>query len=298
MSQLLLSAFKELGQHLGKKLDEVVSAVRNTPQKIELDLGQSSRQLESAAEKLSALADIFKTNEKSKDLGAVKESLVKMAGELGKAANALERGASNSSKEDFARLHSEMVILTEAVRGIKLEEQEIDFSPLTDVSTILLAIQGAVESKSTDGIETKLEKILEYLKQIKVELPQSFKLDSGQLDRIVNASGYGGGGGGGSSPMAARMTMANVDMASANTQYSYTFPKNTVGFYMKVRAQNAKFTFAWVTGKMPTSGDGTAYMTTTQNFLQSRPDVSFSEKTIYFQSDVASQVMEIESYQF
>ena len=126
-----------------------------------------------------------------------------------------------------------------------------------------------------------------------IKMPEIMKLDADQLREITATSKYGGGLGN-PLPVARKVTVSNVSMTSANTEYSYTFPAGTVAFYMKLRSQSLVFTYAWLTGKLPTAGDGTAYMTTAQNFLQSRSYVDVSLRTIYFACASASQVMEIE----
>jgi len=89
-----------------------------------------------------------------------------------------------------------------------------------------------------------------------------------------------------------KRTVANVAMTNADQEYNYTFPVNTVKFLLKLRAQNAKFKYSWTVGE-----SGTTYQTIPQNSPYKEDDLSVGGKLIYFQSDIASQVMEIVSYQ-
>lgn len=99
-------------------------------------------------------------------------------------------------------------------------------------------------------------------------------------------------------PLAPRnVTLANVSATTANTQYSYALPAGTTEFFIKLRAQNVLMYLAWVTGKLPTAGDGTAYYTISQNGYRSASGLDIGGKTIYFSTPSATQVVEIESYQ-
>ena len=135
----------------------------------------------------------------------------------------------------------------------------------------------------------------------KLNIPSTIKIDDQQFKELSGTARYGGatvvGMGGGVALQGRRMTINNTTLTLANTEYNYTFPATTVAWIVKTRAQNVKLLYAWVTGKLPTSGDGLAYITVPQNFLRSQDNVDYSSKTIYLQADVAGTIVEIESYQ-
>ena len=89
-----------------------------------------------------------------------------------------------------------------------------------------------------------------------------------------------------------KQTVANVAMASAGQEYSYTFPAGTVHATLKLRSQNAKLQYCFVSGETDTT-----YITLEQNATLPIKDVSVGGKTIYFESPTASQTLEVLSFQ-
>ena len=153
--------------------------------------------------------------------------------------------------------------------------------------------------------QSKLDQVLVFMASIGTQLKeliaatknQTFKLDPGQLRELAGSARAGGGGGGGMGAgklTGLSATVTNVALTTADTEYSHTFSKGCVGFTVKLRSQNTLLLYAWVTGKLPTSGDGAAYMTAPQNFLRSPEWLEPAGKTIYLQTGSATQVAEIE----
>jgi len=317
MSQKLLN---EALAYLGKKLDDVVSSIRATPQKIELDLGETSR-------KIDELKTSLQTNITQLQ-GAIREFTGILQQTDASRAEALEKLHSSidakqldvhidlSEQEKQAQRLLEAIdrsgaILTriaerkhepqtdvllalndiqKTIGGIRLETQEIDLSGLEKIDTSIAALLAELKRKDTGKIEGALVDLKGELGKLKLPKTYPVVLDDSQFRELSASMRYGGGGGGGAMN-ATHVVMANVSMTNANTEYSYAFPSNTTSFYMKLRSQDTTFQFAWAS-----AGSGTTYMTTAQNFLQSRPGIDLTGKTIYFQSSVSAQVMEIESY--
>lgn len=178
--------------------------------------------------------------------------------------------------------------MNKELKAVSADLKKLNVPEVKNIEMSLKLIYDCLEEnkKITD---TKMNEMVEAVKGISLSVPDSFKLDKEQLRSIRSGGGMATTGG----ELTARSaTTANVTMTTANTEYSYTFPANTSSFHMKLRAQNVKFKHCWTSGE-----SGTTYMTTPQNSLQSRPGIDLSGVTIYFQSDTASQEMEIDSYQ-
>lgn len=88
-----------------------------------------------------------------------------------------------------------------------------------------------------------------------------------------------------------KVTVANVAMASANTEYSYAVPAGTHKILMKLRDTGQPFKLAYVSGE-----SGTTYITVPANTSKEILDIRGTGITLYFQSPGASQTMEIEGW--
>ena len=153
---------------------------------------------------------------------------------------------------------------------------------------------------------SKILSALSDLKTIidkKLNIPSTIKIDDGQFRELSGTVRYGGAtvvgmGGGGDLKNASSITVYNLSMPTADTEYSYAFPARTLSWTIRVRDTDVPLLYAFVTGKLPTSGDGTAYATVPAYYLQSKENVQWSSKTIYLQTASASQTCEIISYQY
>lgn len=86
-------------------------------------------------------------------------------------------------------------------------------------------------------------------------------------------------------------TIANVPMAVANTEYSYTLPNNTKKFLFRMRVSSI-CKLAYISGN-----SGLIYVTLNPNTVYYKENLDLSGVTIYFQSSVGSQTAEIETGQ-
>jgi hypothetical protein len=92
---------------------------------------------------------------------------------------------------------------------------------------------------------------------------------------------------------AQKISIANLTMTSADTEYSYTLPNNTVYFAVKARTNNAwKIAFSSGTS-------GTVYETVPAGAIwyPDHPLLLSSNRIFYAQSSTAGLILEIEIYQ-
>lgn len=133
----------------------------------------------------------------------------------------------------------------------------------------------------------------------KLKPKDSVKFDDKQMQGLMAALTGGRGNSmtvGGGVLAARTVAVDNVAMATADTEYSYTFPANTVGFELRLRADDVPLLVAYETGKLPTSGDGLAYLTVPAYFIEKTAGLDWSGKTIYVQAGTASQTLEVITY--
>jgi hypothetical protein len=129
---------------------------------------------------------------------------------------------------------------------------------------------------------------------LKFEVPSTFKIDAMQM-RALSSSQKGIVTTGG--VMAARnVAVINVALDTANTEYTHTFGSNVVSWQLRVRDTDVPVLAAHMAGKLPTSGDGTAYFTVPAYYIQSNDGLDWSGKKLYLQTGSASQVAEIIEY--
>lgn len=88
----------------------------------------------------------------------------------------------------------------------------------------------------------------------------------------------------------AKPTVANVSMASANTEYSYTLPDGTKLVRIKLRNNESFGKLAVDEGQ-----SGTTYITINQGETIEQP-IKAGGATLYFQSDNDSDTAEILSF--
>lgn len=90
-----------------------------------------------------------------------------------------------------------------------------------------------------------------------------------------------------STPIQSDPYIANISMPLQSTEYSFTFPANTVRFMMKIRDGNAKSQFSYISGQ-----SGTNFITLNYGAWYSE-ETDMSNKTIYFRANKSSQIMEL-----
>ena len=323
-----IKALKELGQFFGKKIDELKSSfdlsennrrleqikdviltqttdlARAYPNEKDLNkLSEAAKQLQSATETLKSQTEltvlsetlekisndnndnIISLTDKQQELANV---ILEQTGILSKILNKKQETA------DTTKINKLLLEIKTTIKGLKFEQKEINFEPLnTTIKTIpkLFGEQMVVSNNSVIetinskfvSLEDIIEKAIKQLKSTGV-----VKLDEMQLRALKPQGGYGG-------ILPARTTkITNVVMTGANTEYSHTFNKSCVSFRMKLRAGNAKFNYSWESGTLAVSGDASSYISIPASWLDSREGVEYGEKTVYFESSVASQIMEVE----
>lgn len=187
---------------------------------------------------------------------------------------------------DTSELRAEFATLKQAAQSFKGPN-------LIKIENALDALYVCIEEKissQTKDLSTRLSAIEDAIKALKFNAPSTLKLDDQQFRQLSNSGGTTTGG-----ALAGRnVRTTNISLTAANTEYSYTFPSNTVAFTIKLRDQGTLAYYAWVTGKMPAGGDSSNYMTIPQNYLRSIDGVDYSGKTIYLGAESNSQVAEVE----
>lgn len=88
-----------------------------------------------------------------------------------------------------------------------------------------------------------------------------------------------------------RITVANVSMATKNTEYSYTLPAKTKKFKIKLRNIGYPLKLAIVEGE-----SGTTYVNIPNGGSHGQEDIRFPNIILYFQTTANTQVAEIISY--
>lgn len=127
---------------------------------------------------------------------------------------------------------------------------------------------------------------------IALKVPDTFKLDDMQV-RAISANRMPLN----PAPLAPRsINVRTLSLANANTEYSITLSAGTTGYFVKLRSQNVLLLMATATGKLPTSGDGSAYMQIPQNGMLSPMGLDVGGKTLYFQTGSASQTLELQEF--
>lgn len=88
-----------------------------------------------------------------------------------------------------------------------------------------------------------------------------------------------------------QLTIANVSMPTAGTEYSYVIPDNTKKLLFRVR-EPAECNISYIMGNT-----GTVYLTLKPGTVYYKENLDLTNVTIYFKSSVDSQIAEIETGQ-
>lgn len=323
----LVKIFKELGVFIGKKIDEarddVKDAIRSTPQKIQVDMSDTSARIGELQTVLSkeiqtmsqTIEQCTVNNYRSVEAACANlcESIDRLEKEFtGKEFNitvpdmspsilamkaSIDSLVEASSKDSSNAMISCMYDVMNSVESLKAFIPKIEPVDLTPVTMGIERMIGAVREKNNQALEDKIDTLIEAVRGIKLNAPGVVKLDEMQVRAMSNRSGGISTNGGN---LAARnVTLSNLALTATNTQYTYTFPNNTVAWTIKLREQGVLGYYSFTTGTLPVvggGGDASNYGTIPQNFLQSQTNVDWSGKKIYLGAESATQVAEITVY--
>lgn len=327
MDSKFLQALKEVAKYLGDKLDTGFSRLskdmQDSKQHVSVDIGAVELELTTRAVKeLQASSDLtvnkiggvlediakkeqahltalvstitkLKDSLVEKDSDVIEKQILLTLQDIEETQRKLLDSEANEDVCDEIRKAVGQIVA--AVKGIELEESEDDYTPL--INELKRVTEGLADLKATvRSVDNAplIKELLGAIKGLKLEFPKTFKLDDTQL-RSIRSGGTTVVGGSGAMT-ATNVETANVALTATNTQYSYTFPANTLSWTLKLRAQGVLGYYSYTTGTLPAvggGGTGSNYVTIPQNFLQSAAGVEWSGKTIYLGAASASQVAEI-----
>lgn len=198
---------------------------------------------------------------------------------------------------DTEDMVSEIEKITEEIRDLatSIKESAPDMEPLERGIQMLL---NKIEEFSDGNIIEALDALRSTLEAQgkKAKEQQTFKLEEQQF-RALRNNGRGGGGMSTAGPLQARgITHANLSMPLVATEYTYTFPANTVTWVIKLRDQGTLLYYAFATGTLPNSGTGAKYSTAPAGFIRAQEGVEWGGRTIYLGAESADMIAEIEAY--
>lgn len=177
---------------------------------------------------------------------------------------------------------------------IKTQKME-SMKPLYDE---LKAIRILTQENQPEKLGERFDVLDAIFKGLKPK--DSVKFDDTQMKGLMAALTNAGNGGFGTqsgNKSATRYNVQRLSMPTANTEYTFTFPQNTVSWTMKQRVAGASLLYASVTGMFPTTGNDTNYMTLLPMGARSQDNVEWGGVKMFLQSDTASQVIEFEIFQ-
>lgn len=257
--------------YLGKRFDDLTVAIKS--QKLDVNIGEASENLDKASNALLSASQ--RINLKERDIVIPDNTPM-----LRKVVDAVEGIYFDTSAQEKTNK-----LLIEMSRKLDQRREIVVPAPIVDISL------DKVEKKLSQ-LQDSFSELSRSVAKIKLTVPTTFKLDEMQV-RAMSSGGVTTTGG----VLAARnVTLTNVALTTANTQYTHTFGANVVSWQIRVRDTDVPLLVAFTTGKLPTSGDGAAYFTVPAYYIQETNGVDWSGKKIYLQTGSASQVAEIIEY--
>ena len=173
------------------------------------------------------------------------------------------------------------------------KQKELSITPLYEE---LRAIRQILKQNEPEKLGKRFDVLDQIFKGLKPK--ETVKFDDAQIQALIGAMRYGGEiNTNGGVKSATRYLVDTLAMANANTEYTFTFPANVVSWTMKQREPGATLLYSHATGKFPTTGDNSDYMTLLPMGARSQDNVEWGGVKMFFQSDTASQVIEFEIFQ-
>lgn len=254
---VILSALKEGFTYLGNKLDAIVTAFKDSHDKGEIKTA----------------------------IDAQNKALIQMTDRIESALNQLKKIEVESD------ITVDTSILEADLKDIATDISKLKIPSVSNIEASLKMIHSSIND-GNEELKTALGAVAEAIGALSLEVPKVFSIDKEQMRALTAGQMQTQGG----LQTATRISNAIVSAASASTEYNYTFPSGTIGWTIKLRDQGTLAYYSWVTGKLPSGGDSTTYMTIPQNFLRSMQGVDYSGKTIYLGTESASMTFEIEIF--
>lgn len=177
----------------------------------------------------------------------------------------------------------------------KLVPKERPVVSLDTVQNQLAAILTAIERNEPERIGEKIDALDAVFNGLKPK--ESVKFDDTQIKGLMAAiTGSRGIMTDGGAKTATAWSIQTITITAANTQYEYAFPANTISWTMKLRGVTGKLYYATQAGKLPVSGDNTAYISLPARGTRSQDNVEYGGNKIYVESDLAGQVVELDVF--
>ena len=189
----------------------------------------------------------------------------------------------------------DLSVLEKQLSGISKDMAKLaakDNVDMTDVESTLRLIYSAVRENEPERLGEKFDALDVVFKGLKPK--DSVKFDDtqikGLMGALTNITTQGG------PKSATDWQVDTVTVTSADTEYEYAFPSNTVSWTLKLRGGTGVLYYSHETGKLPVSGDNTNYLTLPASGTRSQDNVEWGGKKMFLESDSATQVLEIEVF--
>lgn len=220
----------------------------------------------------------------------------RIAGELAELRKTLVDTLAKMSQPEFL-VNTDFSPLKEDLEDINDKLSKISAKNIPSVENmeaVLVMILDAIKMNTPEKLSEKFDALDVVFKGLKPK--DSVKFDDVQMRALMAALTNRGITTAAGVKSATDWDVARVAITLADTEYSYTFPANTVSWTFKLRTPGQNLFYASATGKLPVSGDNTTYMTMPPMGARSQDGMEWGGKTMYFESDGASQVVEIEVF--
>lgn len=182
-----LQGLRELAQHLGGKLDTLTAISSN--KKLDINLGESTKQLEEASKELTQVAKLLSKKESTDHVGLTKAVI----SALGAVDASIKR-----IKLDIPKDTETPKLLKALIEAVKRNETIVEAPEFTALEKKLDALREAIERKDNTKLETKVDKLTDVMGRLAdawkaVKLPDTIKLDDMQFRELAVRSTTLGG---------------------------------------------------------------------------------------------------------
>lgn len=213
-SNPFLQGLRELAQFLGSKIDSLIAISSN--KKLDINLGESTKQLEEASKELAQVAKILSKKESTDHVGLTRAVI----SALQAVDNSVRR-----IKLDVKTDTETPKLIKDLIKAVRDKDMIVEAPDFSSLEKEVAGVKSMIGTSDMTKIEKKIDKIYDCIEKLNttmqgLKFPSIFKLDEMQLKSLRGSFGGGSGAlmlGASAAPNFSNIGVGNKSVAAAGT---------------------------------------------------------------------------------